>query len=71
MARVRFDSVFQVNNDGTITPRQTTRIGGVTITPGVIISGTVGIGGINIAQYVGQDLEITTDGGAIVITGIY
>jgi len=35
MARVRFDSVFQVNSDGTITPLQTTRIGGVTI------SGTV------------------------------
>jgi len=71
MARVRFDSVFKVNSDGTITPLQTTRIGGVTITPGVTISGTVGIGGINIAQYVGRDLEITTDGGAIVITGIY
>lgn len=71
MARVKFDSVFQVNNDGTITPRQTTRIGGVTITPGVTISSGVSIGGINIAQYVDRDLEITTDGGAIVITGIY
>lgn len=71
MARVTFDSVFQVNADGTITPRQTTRIGGVTITPGVTISGNVAIGGINIAQYVGRELEITTDGGAIVITGIY
>ena len=71
MARVTFDSVFNVNADGTITPRQTTRIGGVTITPGVTISGNISIGGINIAQYVGRELEITTDGGAIVITGIY
>ena len=71
MARVTFDSVFNVNADGTITPRQTTRIGGVTITPGVTISGNIAIGGINIAQYVGRELEITTDGGAIVITGIY
>lgn len=71
MARVRFDSIFQVNTDGTISPRQTTRIGGVTITPGITISRGVGIGGIDIAQYVNHDLEITTDGGEIVITGIY
>jgi len=71
MARVGFDSVFQINTDGTISPRQTTRIGGVTITPGIIISRGVGIGGVDIAQYIGNDLEITTDGGAVVVTGIY
>ena len=72
MARVKFDSVFKVNTaDGTIEPRQTTRIGGVTINPGIIISKGVGIGGIDLAQYIDHDLEITTDGGAIVVTGIY
>ena len=71
MARVTFDSVFKVNTDGTIEPKQTTRIGGITITPGIKFSKGIGIGGIDLTQFINRDLEITTDNGVIVITGIY
>jgi len=71
MARVTFDSVFRVNPDGTIEPKQTTRIGGVTISPGITFNKGVGVGGIDLTQFINHDLEITTDNGVIVITGIY
>ncbi|MBI4078808.1 MAG: hypothetical protein HY429_00745 [Candidatus Levybacteria bacterium] len=71
MARVAFESIFQVNPNGTIEPKQTTRIGGVTITPGITFSKGVGVGGIDLTQFIDHDLEITTDNGVIVITGIY
>lgn len=71
MARVSFDSIFTVNPDGSIEPRQTIRIGGVTMTPGVKFTRGVSFGGIDISQFEGRDLEITTDEGVVVITGIY
>lgn len=71
MARVTFESLFITHPDGTVEPRQQVRIGGVTIGPGILFTRGVGWGGIDITQFIGHDLEITTDGGVVVITGIY
>lgn len=71
MARVSFDSIFTINRDGSIEPKQVVRIGGVTLSPGVKFSKGVAFGGVDITQYAGHELEITTDNGIIVVTGIY
>lgn len=71
MAKVTFDSIFIQHSDGRIEPRQTIRIGGVTVGPGVYFSPGVALGGIDLTQFIGHDLEIATDNGMVVITGIY
>lgn len=71
MAKVPFDSIFTINQDGSIEPKQTIRVGGVTMSPGVKFTRGVSFAGIDIAQFVDRDLEINTDEGVVVITGIY
>lgn len=74
MARVTFDSLFiQHSEDGTIEPRQSVRIGGVTIGPGVRLSRGVTIGGIDLTKFRGRDFEVEEDekNDILVITGIY
>lgn len=71
MAKVPFDSIFNVATDGSVEPKQTIRIGGVTLGPGIKMIPGVSIAGIDIAAYKDHELEITTDDGTIVITGIY
>lgn len=70
MARVPFNSVF-IEEGGKLRPLQQVRIGGVSFGPGVSISSGVIIGGIDLAQFTGNDLEIETEGNTIVIKGIY
>lgn len=70
MARVPFNSVF-IEEEGRIRPLQPVRIGGVSFGPGVSISRGVITGGIDLAQFIGNDLEIETEGNVIVIKGIY
>ena len=73
MARVKFESVFKKYEDGSIEPLQRIRIGGVTFGPGpgVVFRPGIAIAGVDLTQYVGHDLEVETDNGVLVITGIY
>ena len=71
MARVNFDSVFEENTDGSFSPKQRIRVGGVILSPGVSFREGVIFGGVNFSKYKGHDLEIETDKDIIVIKGIY
>ncbi len=71
MARVTFDSVFIRLPDGSFRPRQPVRVGGITVGPGITIARGMSFGGIDIAQFESHDLEIATEEGIIIITGIY
>lgn len=73
MARLNFDSVFTVHDDGAVEPRQRIRVGGVTLGPGVRFTRGVSIGGIDFTQFIDRELEVETDKdtGIIIITGIY
>ncbi len=71
MARIPFNTIFQVHSNGSIEPRQTVRIGGVTMSPGVRFTQGAVFGGIDLARYVGHELEVIYDDGTAVITGIY
>lgn len=71
MARMPFASIFRINTDGSLVTNQSIRIGGVQLPQGsIIVRGTV-FSGIDITQYNDHDLEVTTDNGVAVITGIY
>lgn len=71
MPRISFDTIFQVYSGKTVEPRQPVRIGGVTLSPGVKFTAGTVFGGIDIARYIGHELEVTYDDGTAVITGIY
>lgn len=69
--KVPFSTVFIQHPNGELEPRQRVRVGGVEFGPGVRFSRGVAIGGIDFTQFVGQDLEVETDGDILVIKGIY
>lgn len=71
MARFTFSSIFSTNPDGSFSPRQTIRIGGITLGPGVSFKPGVVFAGIDFTQYIGKDFEVQIDNGITVITGIY
>lgn len=69
--RVPFSEVFQINPDGSISPRTTVIIGAVTMTPGVSFGRGVSFAGVELAALIGHDLEIEYEGNTIVIKGTY
>lgn len=71
--KFRFYDIFQRNEDGSLTPRRTLRIGGVTFGPGVSFSRGVSFSGIDIFQYQGLDIAgIDLEGeGILEIRGFY
>ena len=69
--RVSFYQVFNVNPDGSVSPKVTVAIGGVTMGPGVAFQRGVAFAGVEIAAHVGKDLEVEQQGNVVVIKGIY
>ena len=69
--RVNFYSVFKINNDGSVEPLRTVRIGGVQMTPGVRFNHGVYFGGLDLFQHLGKDLQVEDHDGMLVVTGIY
>lgn len=66
----RYDQVFTVNLNNTITPKIPVRIGGVTMGPGVSFGNGVLIGGVNLFDYRGKNLEGYIDNGVFVLNRI-
>ena len=69
--RVRFNEIFQENEQGMITPKQRIRVGGISFGPGVSFGAGVAFGGVNFHEYKGHDLEVEERDGVVVIKGIY
>ncbi len=71
MARLNFESLFNTYPDGSVEPRQRTRVGGVTFGPGVRFGQGVNISGVDFTQFRNRDFEVDVDGEVIVIKGVY
>ncbi len=57
--RVLFSEVFEDNGDGSYTSKHRVKIGGITMGPGgVSFTEGVSFSGVDIASYVGRDLEV-------------
>ena len=69
--RYKFNEIFVVRPDGSISPRVPVRIGGITMGPGVSFGGGVSLGGVNIANYAGRNISCHVENGVFVITGFY
>ena len=71
--RVAFSEVFRDNRDGSYTPFHKVKIGGLTVEPGEVrFTPGVLFSGVDIAHYVGHDLEVDQDaGGTVEIISIY
>ncbi|MFK2295088.1 hypothetical protein ACIXMS_09670 [Bacteroides fragilis] len=68
--RKSFNELFTVQN-GTISPKVSIFINGITMTPGVSFSGGVSFGGVDLSQFVGKDLEVENHNGIYEIKGFY
>lgn len=69
--RVPFHQIFQVQNDGSITPRVPVNLNGVTMTPGVSFTAGVSFGGVDVHTLRGRDLDVEQADGVYVITGYF
>ena len=56
--RVRFNDMFHVNGDGSISPRVPIVVGGVPLHPGVEFGRRVRLGNVHFAGVAGRDLEV-------------
>ena len=71
MPRVPFTTIFRKNPDGSIEPVQQVRIGGVLLTPGVILRKGQIIAGLDLTQYESNEFQIDIKDNVMVINGIY
>lgn len=66
-----FESLFQVNTaDNSITTRLPIRVGGVTIGPNQTLRQGYVVGGVDLTQFIGRQLQVEIEGGTYVIRGI-
>ena len=69
--RKKFNEVFLRNPDGSLTPKITLRIGGVTFGPGVRFGPGVKFSGIDFFDYLGHDIAVVDVNGILEIKGFY
>jgi len=70
--RVPYDQIFQVNADGSVSPRMPVSVGGITMGgPGISFNVGVSFGGVDIASLRGKDIEIERQADAVIIKGFY
>lgn len=70
--RKKFFDVFKENEDGSLTPKETIKIGGVMLGANSIrFSKGVVFAGLNIFDHYGKDLEVEQENGIIIIKGFY
>jgi hypothetical protein len=70
-----FWDLFRENPNGSISPRTTIRIGGITMSPGVAFGKGVVFGGVDIAEHSGRNVatteEVVNGQTIVVIHGFY
>lgn len=69
--RVKYNQVFKINDDNTITPIIPVRVGGMAMGAGVSLGDEVFIGTINLFAFKNKDLQGYVDNGMFVITAFY
>lgn len=70
--RVPFNDVFEMNSDGSYTPKGSVQIGGVKMGPGVRFTAGVSFSGFDIAKYAGHDLDVEhSDDDTVVVKGVF
>ncbi|MEA3135918.1 MAG: hypothetical protein QOJ26_1869 [Thermoplasmata archaeon] len=69
--RVRFNDVFSVNGDGSISPKVPVVVGGVQLNPGMDFGRRVRLGTVHFAGVAGRDLEVEQQAGILYLVRPY
>src|SRR5688572_25186714 len=69
--RVRFNEVFAVNGDGSISPKVPVVVGGVKLDPGMDFGRRVRLGNVHFAAVAGRDLEVDQQAGLLYLVRPY
>lgn len=69
--RVRFNEVFTVNGDGSISPKLPVVVGGVQLNPGMDFGKRVRLGTVHFAAVAGRDLEVEQQAGVLYLLRPY
>lgn len=69
--KVKFNHLFTLNKDGTLTPNFYIRVGGLMISPGITFNKSILLSGINLFDYLGYEVEVDCVDGIYVIKGFY
>ena len=67
LVTAKYDQVFTINANDTITPKIPVKFGGLTMSSGSTFSNSVFVGGVNLFDYKGKNLEGYVDNGIFVI----
>lgn len=70
--RLKFLDIFQINQDGSLSPKRVIEVNGITFGPGVSFSPGISFGGVDFHNYKFMDIaaEERSDG-ALIIKGFY
>lgn len=71
LGRYKFFEIFRENQDGTLTPTRTIRVGPATFGSSVTFGPGVSFGGINFFDFKGNDIQAEDENGVLVIKGFY
>lgn len=71
LQRFGFFEVFQQNPDGSLTPKISLHLNGITFGPGVSFSRGVVFGGIDFFQFFGKPIAGTMENGVLIVKGFY
>ena len=69
--RIPFADAFQINLDGSVTPKIEIHFEGHVLKPGFSIQPGEWIGELNISAHFGKDLEVEEQGHAFLLMGFY
>lgn len=69
--RVRFNEVFTVNGDGSISPKVPVVVGGIQLAPGMDFGRRVRLGTVHFAAVAGRDLEVDQQAGVTYVLRPY
>lgn len=69
--RYNFNEIFRENADGSISPINRIRVGGVTLGTEVKMKAGIAFGGVDFYQFKDRQIEADHDGEILVIKAIY
>lgn len=69
--RYRFAEIFQKNSDGSLTPKKTLHVNGVTFGYGITFNKGVAFGGVDFFNFENKDIEANEINGVLSIKGFY
>ncbi len=71
MSKHPFGEIFQENSDGSLSPKRTIVVNGVTFGPEVTFGTGVTLGGIDFHQYKHMSIAIEEEDGVLAVKGFY